>query len=343
MRFALLSLALLAGAAQAQDPAARARDEGRFVRALTAHYLDDDSTAAQLLDEVLESRPGDPAVLDARAEVALALGRPADALFFAERAAERAPERAAAHLRLGEALRAAGQAGAAVEALETARRLAPTDPAPLVALAGLHAERGRADAERGALEALVAVGDTPAARLRLSVLYEEAGDLDGARAAARAAARLAPAEPAVRRRLDALAGPTAEPPSAAPAASGTPGAGAADGVALHAAGRYAEAADALLALLDDDPRRLDAWALALDALAQTTDPRAGAVADDALLLFPTVPSVLAPAAEAYLAAGRGADAAAAAQRGIEALAALDPDEAEPLRARLERTLDAAGG
>ena len=59
-----------------------------------------------------------------------------------------------------------------------------------------------------------------------------------------------------------------------------------------------------LAIVAADPRRLDAWADALTALAAAADPRAAETADEATLLFPTVPSILAPAAEAYLAAGR---------------------------------------
>ena len=127
----------------------------------------------------------------------------------------------------------------------------------------------------------------------------------------------------------------------APAEPAASASSAADGAGLYAAGRYAEAADALLDALADDPRDLAGWALALEALARTADPRAGATADDALLLFPTVPAVLAPAAEAYAAAGRRADAVATAQRGLDTLDALGdrlPD-ADALRVRFRRTLD----
>ena len=123
------------------------------------------------------------------------------------------------------------------------------------------------------------------------------------------------------------------------AASPTPG-GEADGSALFAAGQFAEAADALLAEIDDDPRQIDRWALALQALAQTADPRAGATADDALLLFASVPSVLVGAAEAYAAAGRTDDGLAAAQRAADALDLLGDDlpDAPALRARLDAVL-----
>ena len=342
MRLALLALALGASPLAAQPasgPAAqRAAAEGQFVRALTAHHLGDDAEAARLLDVVLRERPADAAVLDARAEVALALDDAPDALYYAQQAAEHAPDEPSVHLRLGDALRQTGDDAGAVRAFDAARRLDPAAPSPLVSLADLHAETGDAEAEREALEALVRLGDTPAARLRLSVLYERAGETDRALDAARQAVRLAPGEDALQQRVTALEGRThaeATPP--------TSGAGA-SGEDLHAAGRYAEAADALLDLVESEPRRLDAWALALDALARTADPRAGATADDALLLFPSVPSVLAPAAEAYLASGRPADARAAAERGLAALDVLgdEADDADALRARLQRSLDAAG-
>ncbi|MEM1118668.1 MAG: tetratricopeptide repeat protein, partial [Bacteroidota bacterium] len=314
----------------------RAAAEGQFVRALTALRLGDNAEAARLLDEILRARPTDAAVLDARAEAALALADASSALFYAQQAAEQAPDEPSVHLRLAEAFRQTGDAASAVGALDTARRLDATDPAPLVALADLHAAAGDTEAERETLEALVRLGDTPAARLRLSVLYERAGDTERALDAARRAVRLAPGEPRLRDRVASLRSPDV------PAAPG-PDASDVDGEALHAAGRYAEAADALLDLVEREPRRLDAWALALDALARTGDPRAGATADDALLLFPSVPSVLAPAAEAYLAAGRSADARDAAERGLQALDILgDVDGADAFRARLQRALADAG-
>lgn len=332
----LLALTLASGAhAQAGDdaPARRAYAEGQFIQALTAHYLGNDSTAVRLLDDVLDLRPQDPAVLDARADVALTHEGPAAALYFAQQAAEYAPDVAAVHVRLAEVLREAGQPAEAVRALEAARQLAPHDLDVLVPLAGAYAETGQTEQERGALEALVRLGDTVGARLRLAALYEAAGDRTRALEAAQAAARLAPTDPTVQRRLAELSGEPA--PASAPPPAPTSGAD------LFAAGQYAEAADVLLDALADDPRDLRAWALALDALARSADPRAGATADDALLLFPSVPAVLAPAAEAYAAAGRTSDAKAAAQRGLDTLDALGDDVpgADALRARLQRTLD----
>ena len=298
--------------------------EGRFVRALTEHRLGNDTAAVRLLDAALALRPGDAAVLDALAEVYADLGRPTDALYHAGLAAAAAPAEAAVVLRLGTLQAAAGQREAALASVEAARRLAPTDAATLDALAGLHAAAGRADAESEALEARTALGATPEHWLRLAALYRDAREPGLEAAALRAADRLAPNTPAVRARL-AASDPA---PSAAVPAVPVPG----------DASPFASA-DAALAVAAADPRRLDAWAAALDALARTADPRAGDTADEATLLFPTVPSVLAPAAEAYLAAGRASDAARVARAGLAALA--DAGASADLRARLDRALAAA--
>ena len=288
--------------------------EGRFVRALTAHAVGDAAAAAEALDEVLELRPDDAAAYDARAEVALAQGATTDALFYAERAVALAPGSAPLRLGLARALAGAGRLADAAGAAEAARGLAPDDPHVLEALAGLYGRLGRDDAERESLAAWARLSDTVAARLRLSALAEAAGDADEARAQAAAARRLSPSDPDVLRRLAALDRPA---PGAAPP---PPGGGV----------------DALLAVVEADPRRIDVWAEALAVLAAAADPRAGAVADDALLLFPAVPSVAAPAAEAYLAAGRPADARRAAQRALATLG----DGDGPLRARLDAVLAA---
>ncbi len=339
-------LAVWAGGASAQaSDAAQAKAEGRFVRALTAQALGDGPAAADVLDEILAATPGDPTVLLLRAEVA---ATPADAVYYARRSADAAPGRADVWLGLARSLRGAGQPAAAADALGTAQRLAPDDVDVLLAVVELAAEQRDDARERDALQRLVQIGDTAGARLRLSALAQAAGDLDQALGHARAAARLAPSDPAVGRRLAELerpatgtpvaAAPTPAPPPStdppAPAASGT------DGAALFAAGQYAQAADALLAELDDDPRRVGTWALALQALARTADPRAGATADDALLLFSSVPAVVVGAAEAYAAAGRDGDARDTAQRGLDALDRLGdavPD-APALRARLDALL-----
>ena len=310
-------------AAQAGDAAERrAYVEGRFVRALTLHAVGDEGAAAAALDEVLELRPDAAAVYDARADVALARGETTDALFYAERAAALAPASGHVRLRLAQAYARAGRPAEAAAAAEAARDLSPGDPAVWGTLADLYDALGRDADERAALAAWTRLRDTPEARLRLSALAEAAGDPDEAREQARAARRLAPSDPPVLRRLAALDRPAPPRPNAGAGADRRPESPGGVG--------------ALLALVEADPRRLDVWAQVLEALAASADPRAGAVADDALLLFPAVPSVAAPAAEAYLAAGRPADARRAAERALATLG--DGDAA--VRARLDAVLDA---
>lgn len=328
-------LAALAGTAGAQpgDPGERrAHVEGLFVRALTAHALGDAAAAIEALDEVLELSPDDPAAYDARADVAEAQGQTADAVFYAERAVELAPDVSAFHLRLARVRAEAGRIDDALEAAEAAQALAPGDPAVWEATAELAARAGRDDVERDALTAWVRLHDTAAARLRLSAVHEVSGDADAALDHALAARRLAPADPAALRRVAALQAPTATPPP-------SPSSGGA------AAGSAGEDVDALLRTVEADPRRLDAWAQVLQALAEAGDPRAGTVADDALLLFSSVPAVATSAAEAYLAAGRPADARRAADRALAALDTLADDlsDADALRARLQRILSATDG
>ena len=315
---ALIGLAAWSGPAQAQAESARA--QGQFVRALTAQALGDDSTAARLLDVLLADSP-DPTVLLVRAEVSAS---PAEALYYTRLAVDAAPGRSDAHLALGRALVDAGQTEAAAQALDAALRLAPSDLDVLLAVAETAALRGDGPAEQRALAALVRVGDSVAARLRLSALAEGRGDRGDALAHARAAARLAPAEPAVQARVAALSGDGPATSAPDPPADARP----------------TETADALLAALDDDPRRIETWVRVLDVLSRTADARAGATADDALLLFGAVPAVVVAAAEAYHAAGRPDDARATAQRGLDLIARLGEavSDAASLRARLQATL-----
>ena len=308
----LLLVATLVPAVAQPSPAERACAEGQFVRALTAQTLGDDSTAARVLDDLL-STTQDATLLIIRSEVA---GDPTEAVHFARQAADLAAERADAHLALAAALRSAGQFGPAADALDAARRLAPADLDVLLAWAEVAAQQQDADAERQALAALVRLGDTVAARLRLSTLAEERGDRGDALAQAQAASRLAPSEPTVRRRLTDLQTESQTAPA--------PPSGAAGDI------------DSLLDQIDRNPRDLGAWVAVLDAMAASADARASATADEAMLLFSSVPAIVTSAADAYFAVGETEAGRAAAQRGLDALDRLGdalPD-ADALRARL---------
>lgn len=310
-----LSLAcLVAASVAAQTPeGAAASAQGRFIRALTALALEDDSAAVRATDRILEGAPDDPVVLTLRADIARRLGDATDAVFYAERATDAAPDDLQAHLTLAAAYRGAGRLRDAGHALEDARSLAPDDLDVLVATVELAAEQRDATGERRALLDLVRVGDTVGARLRLSALAQAADDLEDARAQALAAQRLAPSEPAVARRLadlDATSRPTASSD---------------------------ETIDDLIERVDANPRQVEAWARLLQALAQAGDGRAASTADDALFLFGSVPSVLVGAAEAFASAGRTADALDASGRALEAITLLGDalEDADALRARLE--------
>ncbi len=320
MRVLILLVLGIAPASAQTEAASQARAHGEFVRALTAQALGDDSTAARVLDGLLE-RGDDATLLAVRAQVAR---DPAEAVFFARRAADLL-DRADVLLTLARSYQALGQLSEAAETLDQARQLAPDDLDVALAGADVAAQRGDADAEHEALVALVRLGDTVAARLRLSALAEARGDLPESLAQARAALRLAPSEPAVRRRVAALEDRGA--PGASPDGDGPPAAGDAS-----AGGGI----DALLDEIDRDPRDLAAWVAVLDALAAASDPRAAATADDAMLLFSSVPAIVASAADAYLAAGDPEAAQAAAQRGLDALGTVGDSlpDADALRARL---------
>jgi|GEM_PF-4552394 len=336
--FAALAV-LVAGAAQAQRAAPdasarRAEAEGRLIRGMTELAMGNDSAAVRQFTIALRAAPGDAAVLDALAEAHASERDWPSALDAAERAAAAAPAEASVHLRLGQIRAAAGVPGA-TDALVAARRLAPNRPDVLAALADRYADEGRAEDEREVLEALVRVGDTPAARRRLAELYADAGDTPRAVAMLDAAIRLAPGEPALRARRAALAGDTPSSPRGGVPRSGTEGVRSTDSDDLP---RDASL-DALFARTAADPGDLAAWARLLDALLAAGDPRGTAAADDARLFFPASPAVLAPAAEIYAAAGRADDARASARAGLDALDALGadaPPDARALRDRLAR-------
>lgn len=208
----------------------------------------------------------------------------------------------------------------------------PDDPVVLDALAEAYLAQGlTAEALYHAELAASLAPDDASIQHRLADAYEASGDATQAQLARDAARRLAPETDPPS--TESPVGPVASPPAA-------PGARTPDtdlpGMAAYRAGRYAEAAEALLDVVDRDPRQIEAWPLVLDALARTSDSRAGDTADLALLLYPTVPSVLVPAAEVFRAAGRMDDAHDAAHAALRALDA-GPDDLS-LRQRADALL-----
>lgn len=205
----------------------------------------------------------------------------------------------------------------------------PDDPVVLDALAeAYHAQGLTPEALYHAELAATAAPDDAAIQLRLAEIYDASGDAARAQQARETAQRLdptaaQPAPPSPR---------SASPARQDPADNDTE----VPGVAAYRAGRFAEAADALLAVVDDNPRQLEAWPMLLDALARTADSRAGDTADLALLLFPTLPTILVPAAEALHAIGRTEDAQEAVRSALRALDSGTDDPA--LRQRADALL-----
>ena len=209
------------------------------------------------------------------------------------------------------------------------------------------------DARRAATHLEAAVGllpDASALWARLADARARSGDADGAEAAQRRAGRLAPATSAsspdspsdggasvddlladIRAALvqsDTDPGAAARAFALAERAVGMePRRGdvlAAAGRAAALAGRDRLAADWLVDAVGADPRQLDAWALGLTVLARTGDDRAGDLADEATLLFGSVPRVVGAAALAYASIGRADDARVAARMALPGLDTSDP-------------------
>ncbi|MGE3308865.1 MAG: tetratricopeptide repeat protein [Limisphaerales bacterium] len=97
----------------------------RLARALTASGGWDE--AGHLLESARLGKPDEPGLLVASSEAAAAGGRVAEALELARRVVELTPRWAEAHVAEANARLAAGEDGAAVEALECAHRHAPTE------------------------------------------------------------------------------------------------------------------------------------------------------------------------------------------------------------------------
>lgn len=187
----------------------------------------------------------------------------------------------------------------------------PDDPVVLDALAEAYLAQGlAAEALYHAELAASAAPDDPVIQRRLAEAYDATGDAIRAQQAIDTADQLQPNVPS--------------PPSPTPSQSATESAGEEPqsdlpGRAAYRAGRFTEAADALLGVVEDDPRQLEAWALVLNALARASDNRAGDTAEMAVLLYPTVPSILVPAAEAFRSANRPAEARSAAESALRIL------------------------
>ena len=241
-----------------------------------------------------------------------------------------APDRASAEPLFISALAAlySGDPARAVTRLNDVLMIYPEDPVVLDAMAEAYLAHGLTPEAlyHAELAASLAPDDASIQR-RYADALDASGDATRAQQARELAERL---DPSVSPPVTTV--PDPRPPARPAATTETD----LPGEAAYRAGRYAEAADALLGVVDEDPRQMAAWEMALDALARTSDPRAGDTADLALLLFPTVPSILVPAAEALQSAGRVNPAIDAANSALRALDAGNGDPA--LRQRADAVL-----
>ena len=258
----LLVLGLAASPAFAQRPSATerateervARAQSTFVSALAMQWAGDHSGAIRIFEELLDEDASRAAVHDALAESYVALERYSEALLAAEDAARLAPDDPDVLARLAEEQRRSGALADAARTLEAAALARPGDPSLLSALAERYADLDQHDRAAQALERLIRIGDTPAARLRLAAYARDAGDLDLALGHLRRAAQLAPDEAAITVTLAET---------------------------LHEAGRAGEAAGVLDAFLRRRPGDVDA--LAARARVSGTDlPAAARPAEDRL-------------------------------------------------------------
>jgi tetratricopeptide (TPR) repeat protein len=116
--------------------------------------------AEEQLAEETKITPGSPLPYLRRSTIALQLRHPENAVQFAQRALQLAPESAEGHYLLGRSWLDLGKIADSVKELETARGLAPNSPGVRFALARSYTKAGRPDAaaqERTAFERLNAL------------------------------------------------------------------------------------------------------------------------------------------------------------------------------------------
>jgi tetratricopeptide (TPR) repeat protein len=142
--------------------------------------------ADELLAGLLEQSPDDPAALLMRGEVLLALGKPAEARPFLERALAADPARERTNFQLATVLEGAGEPEAALEHFAREIELTSTNEIKVLAQLNrsvLFAKLGRTAEAAAALEAALALDpDRPQVYGDLATYYLELGRLDEAAA-----------------------------------------------------------------------------------------------------------------------------------------------------------------
>ena len=171
---------------RAQDPGdgltnVEPQSQALFVRALTEAYLGDHEQAVQLFTNVLDTRPGEPAVLSALAESYTALGQTAEALFYAAEAVEHSRDEPSYYATLAELQTEFNQPDAAISTYSALLALRPRDAEALAALGRLQEQSGHFEEALLTYEQLInAAGETVALRLRMEALHARLGNTEEA-------------------------------------------------------------------------------------------------------------------------------------------------------------------
>jgi len=153
--------------------------------------------AIQLANDQLQRSPDRLDYRETLARIYAASGNFAAAASQFEALIAKNPKSAPLYVQLGEAKARRGDAAGALAAFQTARRLAPTDPAPALDLALLYDQAGRSADARPEYETVIQLQpDNTAALNNLAYLDAQAGvDLDQALAHAQRAQQSAPDDP----------------------------------------------------------------------------------------------------------------------------------------------------
>jgi len=180
--------------------------------ALALHGAGRISEARAAYEAVLARAPDQPDALHLLGTLLVQLGRPTEAVPLIERAVRRLPRSAVYRSHLADALAACGRGGEAEASWREAVRLAPNDAEANFNLAGHLAQAGRwREAEPLARRAVGLLPNSVPARFRLGLVLEALGRSSDALAQFRSAARGAPLERDIHRRVLATAMAAAEP------------------------------------------------------------------------------------------------------------------------------------
>jgi tetratricopeptide (TPR) repeat protein len=262
--------------------------------------------ALAVLEEAAQAAPGDASLKSALVEQYAAAGQIDRSREFATTPGE--------FVSLADALDARGDREGALEMIERAQSIAPKDRGLAERLVRGYAALGASDRARGWLDALGEISEPDLLRIAAD-LRAEAGDHDASRGLF---ARLLAREPHLAR---ALAARGAELAAKQPDAAIVYVESAADTLLLH--GDFAGAAETYQAFLRHQPGHVGG---SLRLVEICVDGELGALA-----------AAQAALVDAYIGAGRGAEALAVA----EDLVATHPGDASQL-ARLRRALELSG-